>query len=157
MQWEVDYPISFRYQRWPVMGVLEFSIQKSPEHLSRFHWRAEGTVQVVASRSLREGDWAGQGKILPWSGWSQQHQGGEYTSWWRRDTNDKEKVMNEVRCWESRNKSESRKVRGKAFCIEFTRDTQVALWHGNSPEKVEAMWDQVPGHQSSGPEWGGWV
>lgn len=43
--------------------------------------------------------------------------------------------MNEVRCWESRNKSKSGRVREKAFCIEFTQDAKVlAVRYVNSPE-----------------------
>lgn len=145
MQWQVDCPISLWYWRWPIMWVvLEYNPRKSPVYLSRFHWGTQDTGQGLACRSLRgQGGWAGQGKMLPLSSQKQHNQGGDCQSWWRRGANNKEKVMNEVSCWESGNKSESRRFRGKAFCLEFIQDANVAVWYGYSPENVEATQDQV--------------
>ena len=69
----------------------------------------------------------GQGDVFPLSSQMQRHQGDEYKSRWRKDANDKKKIMNEVRCWESRNTSESGRVREKAFSTEFTQDARVLV------------------------------
>lgn len=136
MQWQFECHSFLWYWRWPMIESLGYSLLKSPVYLSRFHWKDRGIHCKVPAGACKEMK-AEQVKVK----WFPKQpeaaaSGSEYRSWWGRGANSKGNIMNEVRCWESRNKSKIGRVRVK---------TEVpAVWCVNSPEHAEARQDQTP-------------